>query len=136
MFAHWHDVRESQSVQVTKKQARNCDNSPRTAGQRTSFWAPFRRAMDLARGSLDSTLLSKYNARRSAEVAELADAADSKSVVRKDLWVRFPPSAHCLLDAKFVVGRACDLSIGHCRSEPMIGMAVGLVDGFCHQRKN
>ncbi len=28
-----------------------------------------------------------------AEVAELADAADSKSVVRKDLWVRFPPSA-------------------------------------------
>jgi hypothetical protein len=28
-----------------------------------------------------------------AEVAELADAADSKSVVITDLWVRFPPSA-------------------------------------------
>ncbi len=46
---------------------------------------------------LDSRRANKYNAPRSAEVAELADAADSKSVVRKDLWVRFPPSAQAKL---------------------------------------
>src|SRR5712664_1953104 len=33
-----------------------------------------------------------YHARQ-AEVAELADAPDSKSGARKGVWVRFPPSA-------------------------------------------
>src|SRR5262245_54628144 len=31
-----------------------------------------------------------------AEVAELADAHDSKSCTRKGVWVRFPPSAPCM----------------------------------------
>jgi hypothetical protein len=31
--------------------------------------------------------------RQSADVAELADALDSKSCIRKDVWVRPPPSA-------------------------------------------
>lgn len=30
-------------------------------------------------------------------MAQLADAADSKSVVRKDMWVRIPPRAHVLV---------------------------------------
>ena len=33
----------------------------------------------------------------SADVAELADALDSKSSIRKDVWVRPPPSAPLFL---------------------------------------
>ena len=40
----------------------------------------------------------------SADVAELADALDSKSSIREDVWVRPPPSAPC----SFFVGMCCD----------------------------
>jgi hypothetical protein len=35
----------------------------------------------------------KYNVCLVADVAELADALDSKSGIRKGVWVRPPPSA-------------------------------------------
>ena len=35
-----------------------------------------------------------------ADVAELADALDSKSSARKGVWVRLPPSAFCAFGAK------------------------------------
>jgi hypothetical protein len=41
-----------------------------------------------------------------AEVAELADAADSKSVVITDLWVRFPPSARNPIQGALSPGRS------------------------------
>src|SRR4029079_5863248 len=45
--------------------------------------------------------LASYHARR-AEVAELADAPDSKSGSLRGVWVRFPPSAS--LAAAFFLG--------------------------------
>ena len=37
----------------------------------------------------------KYIWHLGADVAELADAPDSKSGIREDVWVRPPPSAPC-----------------------------------------
>ena len=37
-----------------------------------------------------------------AEVAELVDAADSKSAALKSVWVRFPPPAPDLLNASYL----------------------------------
>ncbi len=42
---------------------------------------------------LDKCLLRMYNNKRFAGVLELADETDSKSVVRKDVWVQVPPPA-------------------------------------------
>ena len=42
---------------------------------------------------LDKCLLRMYNDKRFAGVLELADETDSKSVVRKDVWVQVPPPA-------------------------------------------
>ena len=49
---------------------------------------------------------------RKAEVAELADAPDSKSGVRKDVRVRVPPSANASGYRLFVpVAQAADLVV-------------------------
>ncbi len=51
-------------------------------------------------------LLDLYCAHH-AEVAELADAHDSKSCTRKGVWVRFPPSAHWRKNATANDRRVC-----------------------------
>ena len=52
-----------------------------------------------AGGGADTQSKLSSGTKSKAEVAELADAADSKSVVITDLWVRFPPSARIQVQA-------------------------------------
>src|SRR5262245_54904086 len=71
------------------------------------------------------------NARRSrgAEVAELADAHDSKSCAREGVWVRFPPSAPSLYEDRFGDSKAqiaqSWVAIGPAAERPVI-LAGGL----------
>ena len=62
--------------------------------------------------------------RAHAEVAELADAPDSKSGARQGVWVRFPPSALPLQQADAGRGRYAACSRSRCEnsSAPAIGI--------------
>src|SRR6266498_117189 len=57
----------------------------RGPGRRGGKYRPFRPTI--------STGKRRYSGRDHAEVAELADAPDSKSGSLRGVWVRFPPSA-------------------------------------------
>src|SRR5438445_5242630 len=60
-----------------------------------------------AQAALGRPLGAVYDAWR-AEVAELADAPDSKSGARKGVWVRFPPSALARSTGGRRIGRGPD----------------------------
>src|SRR5215472_7481272 len=63
-----------------------------------------------------------------ADVAELADALDSKSGIRKDVWVRPPPSAPWLAPSLL----PCDYKIYCAMNSPRPSTEIS--DSNCHSQ--